>query len=106
MKKKIFLCRTDNQLIAVGSAEGEVVIVNNQSGKIVANFSCKKRQTNEDEEESGSNSVESLIFSTPETNHLLTADVDGNFMGKITKFLPTGCHSCLNIPDHSSPEFI
>jgi len=90
--------RTDNQLIAVGSAEGEVVIVNNQTGKIVANFSCKKRQTNEDEEESGSNSVESLIFSTPETNHLLTADVDGNFMvwdlsshvAKVSKVLGTG----------------
>jgi len=90
--------RTDNQLIAVGSAEGEVVIVNNQTGKIVANFSCKKRQTNEDEEESGSNSVESLIFSTPETNHLLTADVDGNFIvwdlsshvAKVSKVLGTG----------------
>lgn len=90
--------RTDNQLIAVGSAEGEVVIVNNQNGKIVANFSSKKRQANEDEEESASNSIESLIFSTPETNHLLSADVDGNLIvwdlsshvAKISKVLGTG----------------
>ena len=76
--------RSDNQLIAAGSAEGEVVIVNNQNGKIVANFSSKKRQnnsTNEDEEME-SNSIESLIFSTPETNQLLSADVNGNLMGK------------------------
>ena len=78
--------RSDNQIIAAGSAEGEVVIVNHQTGKIVANFSSKKRQSNsinEDEEENGNNSIESLIFSTPETNQLLTADVDGNFMGEI-----------------------
>ena len=78
--------RSDNQIIAVGSAEGEVVIVNHQTGKIVANFSSKKRQSNsinEDEEENGNSSIESLIFSTPETNQLLTADVDGNLMGKI-----------------------
>ena len=78
--------RSDNQIIAAGSAEGEVAIVNHQTGKIVANFSSKKRQSNsinEDEEENGNSSIESLIFSTPETNQLLTADVDGNFMGMI-----------------------
>ena len=73
----------------MGSVEGEIGIVNSQNGKIVANFSGKKRQTNEDEEEmeSGSNSIESLIFSKPESNHLLSADVDGNFTGKISRFL-------------------
>ena len=82
--------RSDNQIIAAGSAEGEVAIVNHQTGKIVANFSSKKRQSNsinEDEEENGNSSIESLIFSTPETNQLLTADVDGNFMGKIWYFV-------------------
>ena len=82
--------RSDNQIIAAGSAEGEVAIVNHQTGKIVANFSSKKRQSNsinEDEEENGNSSIESLIFSTPETNQLLTADVDGNFMGKIILIL-------------------
>jgi len=92
--------RSDNQLIAAGSAEGEVAIVNNQNGKIVANFSSKKRQnnsTNEDEEME-SNSIESLIFSTPETNQLISADVNGNLMvwdlashvAKVSTVLGTG----------------
>jgi len=93
--------RSDNQLIAAGSADGDIVIVNHQNGKIVANFSSKKRQSNsinEDEEESGNNSIESIIFSTPETNQLLTADIDGNLMvwdlsshvAKISTVLGTG----------------
>jgi len=104
-KNKAAICaidsRSDNQIIAVGSAEGEVVIVNHQTGKIVANFSSKKRQSNsinEDEEENGNSSIESLIFSTPETNQLLTADVDGNLMvwdlsshvAKVSTVLGTG----------------
>ena len=68
--------RSDNQLIAAGSAEGEVVVVNNQNGKILANFASKKR-TNQNEDE-GSNSIESVIFSPPEVNQVMAADVDGN----------------------------
>ena len=68
--------RSDNQLIAAGSAEGEVVVINNQNGKILANFASKKR-TNQNEDE-GSNSIESVIFSPPEVNQVMAADVDGN----------------------------
>ena len=71
--------RSDNQLIAAGSAEGEILVINTSNGKKIASFSAKKRPGASPDESSGSNSIESLLFSPPELNQLISADVDGNF---------------------------
>lgn len=88
--------RADNQLIALGSAEGEIVIVNNQSGKILARFHNKNH------------SIEALTFSSPELNQVLAADVDGNFtvwdlssqVAKVTSVLASGLVKMAWIKSH------
>ena len=71
--------RSDNTLIALGSVEGEVKIFNVLSGKIVGHFQNAKRSNNDDEqqEESYSEAVESVLFSTPEGNQLVTGSLNG-----------------------------
>ena len=71
--------RSDNQLVAVGSSEGEITIVNSQSGKILATVSCKGRTTSgASKPETSGPSIESLAFTTPEVNQIVSADIDGN----------------------------
>lgn len=71
--------RSDNTLIALGSVEGEVKIFNVLSGKIVGHFQNAKRSNNDEEqqEESYSEAVESVLFSTPEGNQLVTGSLNG-----------------------------
>ena len=76
---KLSICaidvKSDNQLIAVGSVEGEVKIFNSQNGKNLGGFLCSKRSEGDDD--SFSNAVESILFSAPELNTLVVATLDG-----------------------------
>lgn len=73
--------RTDNQLVVAGSAEGEVAIVNANSGKILASFACGagSKSTSTDTEEAASNaiSVEAVLFTSPELNQVIAGDISG-----------------------------
>ena len=74
--------RTDNQLIVAGSAEGEVAIVNANSGKILACFSCGagSKSANSDPEDptaSPAISVEAVLFTSPELNQVIAGDING-----------------------------
>ena len=73
--------RSDNTLVALGNVDGEVKIFNVQSGKVVAHFqnSAKKSKIDEDynQEEANNEAIESVLFSTPEGNQVITGNLDG-----------------------------
>ena len=72
--------RSDNTLIALGSVEGEVKIFNVISGKIVGHFQNAKQSSNNDDaeqEESYSEAIETVLFSAPEGNQLITGSLNG-----------------------------
>ena len=72
--------RSDNTLIALGSVEGEVKIFNVISGKIVGQFQNAKRSSSnndEEQEEDYGEAIESVLFSNPEGNQLVTGSLNG-----------------------------
>ena len=74
--------RTDNQLVVAGSADGEVAILNANTGKILACFTLKSPQPSaaaapSDEGEHAS-SVEAVLFNAPELNQVIAGDINGN----------------------------
>ncbi len=72
--------RSDNNLIATGGQDGVAKIFNTQSGKSIASFQCSKKpsaQETEDDEEPASRGVESVLFSQPAQNQLVTGTLDG-----------------------------
>ena len=67
--------RSDNTLIALGNVDGEVKIFNIQSGKVVAHFQNAKRHNEENDD--FNEAIESVLFSTPEGNQVITGNLEG-----------------------------
>ena len=75
--------RTDNQLVVAGSADGEIAILNANTGKILACLTLKSSPSSAapaatSEEEEQSSSVEAVLFTAPELNQVIAGDINGN----------------------------
>jgi WD40 repeat protein len=68
-------------LIASGGQDGLAKVFNTQSGKSIVSLKCCRRgeteSSDDNPEETNTSGIESVLFSSPEINQLLTGTLDG-----------------------------
>ncbi|TRY61942.1 hypothetical protein TCAL_03720 [Tigriopus californicus] len=71
--------RSDNNLIGTGGVDGSAKLFNTQSGKSIGTFMCGTHSNDPDgdEEIDSKSTVESILFSKPEMNLMLTGTLEG-----------------------------
>lgn len=73
--------RSDNNLIGTGGVDGSAKLFNTQSGKNIGTFMCgtrsSERDGGDDEDVDSKSTVESILFSKPEMNLMLTGTLEG-----------------------------